>query len=147
MSILKIHEAKKVDAKTNEILSAYLKKCTDNGSIRDGDNLREIDFDSKNKAGYFPRAHCINLTYAGVTISSANEPVKLVKSLAPNGKPIYVVLYRWAGIQGVTKPTNENIDPNMVDFNLVLRSVKPFLNFIKGLVDFLIKTWDQLLNL
>lgn len=147
MSIQKIYQPKKVDATTNEILTAYLEKCTEEGSIREGDSLPEIDFESKNVKGYVPRKHCINLSYAGATIASLKEPLKLGGSLAPNGKPIYVVLYRWSGLQGLTKPTKEEFDPNRFDFNLMFRGIKPFLNFVKGIVDFLIKTWDEFLNL
>lgn len=147
MSIQKIYEAKKVDATTNEILTAYLEKCTEEGAIRESKSLPEIDFESKDVKGYVARKHCINLSYAGATIASLKEPLKLGESLAPNGKPIYVVLYRWSGLQGLTKPTNEEFDPNRFDFNLMFRGIKPFLNFVKGIVDFLIKTWDEFLNL
>lgn len=147
MSIQKIYAAKKVDATTNEILTAYLEKCTKEGAIREGGSLPEIDFESKDVKGYVARKHCINLSYAGATIASLKEPLKLGDSLAPNGKPIYVALYRWSGLQGLTKPTNEEFDPNRFDFNLMFRGIKPFLNFVKGIVDFLVKTWDEFLNL
>ena len=148
MSILKNYEAKKVDATTNEILTAYLNKCIEEGAIRDGSTPTEIDFESKDVKGYVPRKHCINVVFSGEKITSAKEPLKLEKSLAPNGNPIYVVLYRWSGLVTFTKPISQNSDSKIFDFNLTLRNAKLFFKFLFGeLFHYLIETWEDFLNL